>query len=734
MSGNKPPSVNTYWQTPPLRWNNDDAQTNFTERSPFSALVESPSFAHSGLYAQLTKSVSPSPERGRNNKYINRATNNSADNDSGKTRTRNDREAILRADNDDRASSYSSNWGAQWSDYFRRKLSQRSGTGTRVVGIQRQPADQRGTRLRRDINTNSKQGNNHNESRVPVRDEFTREFSMATASHSVRNFAKGPLHGCALALYFFLLPYVVISRWHLNKNQSHARLIHFLLIVLAIFWIIFLLQLLFNIVQLRNGRRTALDGSAWLAGLVLVLLPFLVATTASAATLLAPVPISTSYEATPPKPLKHEDPSSALSLLSSIPIALAAKKRKDALRSLQFMGTAGDVDEVISLLRANSPELISSLIERVGSQVNGVLEVLEKIVPEEINLHCLPLVVTVLSESEGSAMIAFSHAGGTLIVDPLWSIEEIMQNCVALQSGGRIEYARNETELLSVLAKRLPTTLVIYLGHDLLDNELSNFCVRINRNSDTISMTQEIRVQLLRAAPGVQGLVEPFAPALRRRCVEMTSYLALHRHEPVTGDRLRSRVLSHEEIDASLRTLSNTASAVRKSLGVGENGPRLRPVSSSGLYETSEVTSDVEIFHETIAKAKKLSNADGAPLVRSALQLVTGEPLASVLRGYEWFLAEGHQAKLLRDGEWAALSLHHDALERSDYEEAFWALEKGRLIDPYSDALTEALNEVPRLREFRSDARGAAKDESISASGTVAMSRSPTSLSNQVTE
>lgn len=569
---------------------------------------------------------------------------------------------------------------------------------------------------------------------MPVGAEFTREFSMATATHSVKRFAKGPLHGSALALYFFLLPYVVVSRWSFNQHQSHARLVHFFLIVLALFWVVFLLQLLYNIVQLRNGRRIQKDGSAWLAGLVLVLMPFLVASSTSAATLLAPVSMSTSYEAPPPKPLQHEDSSSALSLLSSVPIALAAKKRKDTLRSQQFVGTLDDVDEAISLLRANSPELLSSLIERIGNQVHGVLDVTEKVVSGEINLQCAPLVVCVVSESENATRVSFSHAGGTLLVDQRWSIEEIIENCVALQSGGRIDYAQNETQLLTLLAKRLPTTIVLYLGPELSDLDLNNFCVRINKNETSNLEPQEIRVQLLRAAPNVQGLVEPFAPALRRRCVEMTSYLALHRHEPVTGDRLRTRVLSHEEIDASLRTLSNTASAVRKSLGVGGHGPRLRPVSSSGLYETSEVTSDVEIFHEIISRARKLSTEEGAPLVRSALQLVTGEPLASVLRGYEWFLAEGHQAKLLRDGEWAALSLHHDALERSDYEEAFWALEKGRLIDPYSDALTEALNAVPRLREFRSDARGASKHESIGTSGAVTMSRTFTSFSNQVTE
>ena len=74
----------------------------------------------------------------------------------------------------------------------------------------------------------------------------------------------------------------------------------------------------------------------------------------------------------------------------------------------------------------------------------------------------------------------------------------------------------------------------------------------------------------------------------------MVAYLALHRDEPVTGERLRTRVLTHADVDASQRTLANTASAVRRSLGVDAAGPRLHPVTSSGLYVTHGVSSDVE--------------------------------------------------------------------------------------------------------------------------------------------
>jgi len=97
MSNNPP--VNTNQSAPQLRWNNDDAQTNFSARSPFSPVVEPSSSAHSGLYAQLTKSVSPSTKRHRNNKYNNDAVaNNDSDDNFSKARSRNNRAEILSAD------------------------------------------------------------------------------------------------------------------------------------------------------------------------------------------------------------------------------------------------------------------------------------------------------------------------------------------------------------------------------------------------------------------------------------------------------------------------------------------------------------------------------------------------------------------------------------------------------------------------------------------------------------
>ena len=180
-------------------------------------------------------------------------------------------------------------------------------------------------------------------------------------------------------------------------------------------------------------------------------------------------------------------------------------------------------------------------------------------------------------------------------VRPSWSGEDLERNIVALHDG-RVLFVRSEPELLRALATRsLRQCLVVYLGPaDEVDDELAACAITVRPYVERAArshrcapsshrsrrpQSSDLRVELLRADPQVVGLVEPFTPTLRRRCVEMVAYLALHRHEPVTGERLRTRVLTHADVDASLRTLANTASAVRRSLGVDA----LRPASASRL-------------------------------------------------------------------------------------------------------------------------------------------------------
>ena len=546
----------------------------------------------------------------------------------------------------------------------------------------------------------------------------------------MKRFASGPLHGTALALYFILLPFVVVAKWQLAAYQSNGALIRALLVALACFWIVFLIQTVRHVVRLRRGHQSGTGGSAWLAGVVVALMTLL--SPSSMAGTLAPAPAvvavaATRAEATPaPRtPARGSHPTPDISSMGTLALALMAKRRGDTLRRSGDELSDADVDDALTLMRQADPALLHQLARLVGDERDGVIRVGQDFAYGAVVDTNAPLVAVVLDEGGGGALISFAREGGRLRIPATWSLDLVTSSVVAVHDG-RLAVAASEQELLRQLATRsLASTLVIYTGpDDEIDDALRNCSVVLQRVA-TIDETPRsapiplgaasaprthgaIHVELLRASPEVRGLREPFTPTLRRRCVEMVAYLALHRGEPVTGERLRTRVLSHADVDASLRTLANTASAVRRSLGVDVAGPRLHPVTSSGLYVTHEVTCDVEEFHRLVASARGADSAQAASMLREALALVQGEPLANALRGFEWFLVEGFWARLLREGEWAALALHQWALAHHDVELAFWAIERGRLLDPYNDALADVLGRVPRLRQFGGDGpRGA---------------------------
>ncbi|MFZ1062019.1 MAG: hypothetical protein WAN30_00925 [Acidimicrobiales bacterium] len=584
---------------------------------------------------------------------------------------------------------------------------------------------------------------------------------MATDPGALKRFGSGPLHGIALVAYFVLLPFVVASKWELTRHESNGVLVRVLLVALALFWFAFLVQLVTNVVHLRRGSRLNANGSAWLAGLLVAALPFLITPGASGATTRTPTPVAASVatsswlkDATTrrvdrPRPAK--EPSA---LAGGLPLALVAKRRFDQLHQQESEPGEHDVDADVDLLRNLDPTLLAQVRALIGDQTSGIIHVTPDVVARAPSSSTDAIVVRVLGHDDEGTLLAFSREGGSLAVDATTSSDEVIASCVALHSG-RLVFESTLDQLVRALAIRsLRAATVIYVGRaDELDEELRACCITLERTGDARSPTPfryaptsepatpdpittrgDVRVLLLRVDPQITGLAEAFTPTLRRRCVEMVAYLALHRREPVTGERLRTRVLSRADVDASARTLANTASAVRRSLGADDAGVRLHPVTSLGLYTTHGITSDVEDFHALVRTARTLNSKEAAVRAREALQLVVGEPLASALRGFEWFLVEGSFAQLQRDGEWAALLVHHEAMLDEQYELAFWALRQGLLVDPYSDALSEALSRVPRLREFGGDRSSRTKDQTVGTSGAVAVGWSFNRLGNQVTQ
>lgn len=206
-----------------------------------------------------------------------------------------------------------------------------------------------------------------------------------------------------------------------------------------------------------------------------------------------------------------------------------------------------------------------------------------------------------------------------------------------------------------------------------------------------------VEVRLLTAVPRLDGLVEELPPKRARRATELVAYLALHRPHPVTSDRLRTRVLGSADADAAAKTLFNTVGAGRRAMGRDDRGEPLLPLATkSGHYRVSpEVTVDVARVADLVAAAGEAMGPDEEmALLRAALDLVEGEPLAGTLTGYAWWSAEGHERRVAATLVDAACRLARLAARHGHPELARWGLEQARLVEPYSEALSRAAMEL----------------------------------------
>jgi len=206
-----------------------------------------------------------------------------------------------------------------------------------------------------------------------------------------------------------------------------------------------------------------------------------------------------------------------------------------------------------------------------------------------------------------------------------------------------------------------------------------------------------VEVKLLTPTPRMEGLCESLAPNRARRAIELVAYLAVNGGEGVTSDRLRTRVLGSSDADAAAKTLFNIAAAARRAMGTDPAGVALFPPGSrTGLYRVSEgVSVDVLRAAALAAEGGAAEDPDIAmALLRSALSLVEGEPLANALSGYGWWDAEGHGARIAAVLVNAASDLAALAVDAGLFELAQWGLGKARLLDPYSEAISRVAMQV----------------------------------------
>ncbi len=206
-----------------------------------------------------------------------------------------------------------------------------------------------------------------------------------------------------------------------------------------------------------------------------------------------------------------------------------------------------------------------------------------------------------------------------------------------------------------------------------------------------------VDVRLLTSSPRLDGLREELPPNRARRAVELVAYLALHHPDAVTSDRLRTRVLGSSDADAASKTLFNTAHAARRAMGSDNSGEALFPAATRlGLYQVSEhVSVDVNRAAALVDEGKRTDDPELAmAYLRAALELVESEPLAHALAGYAWWEAEGHGGRVAAVLVDAACTLAGLAAASGHFELARRGLERARLVEPYSEALSRSAMEL----------------------------------------
>jgi len=529
---------------------------------------------------------------------------------------------------------------------------------------------------------------------------------MVGEAHDVR-VRPSAASGLLLVAYLIAIPATAPTIWSRALEANSPSIALSLVGTLVALWCVVVIRLVHTVWRQRRGHHTS-GGFGWLAGLVLSTTSFMVGPAVVTATSATEASHSVQH---------HSKQASAVTMSAGLPMALMAKRRRDELRQLRVILEDGEIEEVINELKAVDEELVQRVLDGLPPDDFGIIDLapFEPLGPVVASADSPVLVMPIRNESN-QWMLAYARPGGTISVNPGTNLEGLAGVATALHRDGRIVTSTSAHETMRQLALRpSPRVMVLHLGGDCLDEDISRLCVRVVHRTDRDMrtaghaemarsrraaeiITTHVFVRLLQPVVVVEGLHEPFNSDLRRRCIEMTAYLAVHRHGVITGDRLRARVLGGGSSDASTRTLANTASAVRRALGTHDSQTRLLPVTPGGHYRTDDVSSDVERFHALVALAQERP-ADEFALLNEAIGLIEGEPLSAELRGFEWFLAEGHLARLQRDAEWAALRLAQLAIALGDFDLAYYALERGRLVDPYSDDIVAALARVPRRRD-----------------------------------
>lgn len=184
----------------------------------------------------------------------------------------------------------------------------------------------------------------------------------------------------------------------------------------------------------------------------------------------------------------------------------------------------------------------------------------------------------------------------------------------------------------------------------------------------------------------------------RPRSVELTAYLALH-PEGVSAVRLKTAIWP--ESDLAQGTFNTTVYRARVGLGVDRSGQQHLPhaVNIGNCYSLGPwVTTDLARFVDLVNRSQVTDDPEEeVALLRTALDLVRGQPFEEVASGYEWAFTEG----IITDAEAtiadAAHRLAQLLLHAGDHAGATWAAQRGLNSVPGSEPLYRDRMEAAHL-------------------------------------
>lgn len=499
---------------------------------------------------------------------------------------------------------------------------------------------------------------------------------MADIRHRLRDIGSGLSTGA----YLIAVPITVTAVWSRPTSLSYSAL-HFGLGVVLVLWSYIAVRLAVAVIGEARGRVQT-GGIAWLAGAIISVASFVVPTWASAAT---------------PSPPKADHSLLALSPIS-IPVALAAKRRRDELAQLRTVLNEGDIEADIDILRQRNDGFLYALIRLIGESTCGRVTISDH-ATANVMTTSRPTVVVPVSYHADHWTMAHAQVGTRLDLPPTVTPDDLRRTAIALHPRGRVIVSTSLIETLQALVLRDDeATVVVHAGIEDVDPAIAEKCVVAST-----SAAPSVVISLLGPTAEIHGLVSPLDSDVRRKCTEMLAYLATHPSTPVSGDRLRTRVLGSRRGDASIRTLNNVASALRRSLGQIDGTPRLLPVGPQGMYRAFDITSDIEQFLTAVEDGQVGDIAVRRATLTRALELIRGEPLSGEPRGYEWFLAEGHLHRVQRSVEKAVVELLEIADATGDTALSWFARDAMRRFDTFHPLAT---TDEGRLGEFRRDGLG----------------------------